>query len=186
MHLVDVSGSEYRDPTEDFEVINRELADWSATLATRPQIVAANKSDLVTDESAAAAEAFRKLATELGYEYYEISAATGAGVQQLIYAIARQLETLPPVEHYEPEYVEPEVTLGRPEDVEITVEDGVYYLEGEWLDRVGRDVNFDDLENRLWFERMLRESGMFRRLEQAGIKEGDAVVIGELEFDYIP
>ncbi len=186
VHLVDVSGSEYRDPTADFEVINRELADWSATLATRPQIVAANKSDLVTDESAAAAEAFRELATERGYEYYEISAATGAGVRQLIYAIARQLETLPPVEHYEPEYVAPEVTLGRPEDVEITVEDGVYYLEGEWLDRVGRDVNFDDLENRLWFERMLRESGMFRRLEKAGIKEGDAVVIGELEFDYIP
>ena len=108
------------------------------------------------------------------------------GVQALIYAIARRLADLPPVEYYEPEYVEPDFEPGRPEDVTVRHEDGVYILEGDWIDRIGGSVNFDDYESRMWFERMLRTSGMFARLEELGIQEGDTVCIGDLEFEYLP
>ncbi len=184
VHLVDISGSEFRDPVEDFETINSELAGWSEALASRPQIVAANKCDLA-DETNEAAAKFRAYAAEHGLEVYEISAATGMGVQALIYAIARRLAGLPPVEYYEPEYVEPDFEPGRPEDVTVRHEDGVYILEGDWIDRIGGSVNFDDYESRMWFERMLRTSGMFARLEEMGIQEGDTVCIGDLEFEYL-
>ncbi len=185
VHLVDISGSEGRDPVEDFEVINDELAGWSEALASRPQIIVANKSDLIGEENETA-EAFRAYAAEQGLEIFEISAATGAGVQALVYAIAQKLVDLPPIAHFEAEYVEPEIVPGRAEDIEVIIEDGVYFLEGDWLDRIGRNVNFDDYESRMWFERMLREGGVFRRLESMGIERGDTVVIGELEFDYLP
>ncbi|MDD6188386.1 MAG: GTPase ObgE [Clostridiales bacterium] len=183
IHVVDVSGSEGRDPIEDFEAINEELVRYNETLASRPQIVAANKCDIVEDPELL--ERFRSYVTEKGYELFEISAATHQGIKELVMAAAEKLSQLPPIQVFEPEYVEPEPKLsGTAEELTINVVDGVYMVEGEWLDRLLDSVNFGDSESRMYFDRALRNSGLFDRLEAMGINEGDTVSLYELEFEY--
>ncbi len=183
IHVVDVSGSEGRDPIEDFEAINEELVRYNETLASRPMIVAANKCDIV--EEPELMERFRSYVTEKGYELFEISAATHQGVRELVLAAAEKLSQLPPIQVFEPDYVEPEPVFGgNAEELEITVEDGVYRVEGEWLDRLLDSINFNDSESRMYFDRTLRNSGLFERLEEMGISEGDTVSLYELDFEY--
>lgn len=182
VHVVDVSGSEGRDPVEDFETINAELRQYNGDLATRPQIVVANKTDIMEDENLL--EKLRTHVEKQGYPLLTISAAAHQGVKTLIYAIAEKLRELPPVQVYEPEYVKrpPNVDMSQP--LEITVEDNVYLIEGPWLQRLIANTNFGDYESRMWFDRMLRESGLFDRLEQMGIQDGDLVSMYNLEFEY--
>ena len=182
VHVVDVSGSEGRDPVADFDAINAELKQYSPELAQRPQIVAANKVDIMTDNSFL--EALRSHVEALGYPLLTISAAAHQGTRELVFAIANRLRELPPVAVYQPEYVKrpPKVDLTQPLD--ITVEDGVYLVEGPWLQRLIANTNFGDYESRLWFDRMLRESGLFDRLEAMGIRDGDLVSMYNLEFEY--
>ena len=182
VHVVDVSGSEGRDPVADFDAINLELTQYNENLASRPQIVVANKADIMTDESLL--EALKTHVEALGYPLYTISAAAQQGVRELVYAIANKLRALPPVAVYEPEYVKrpPQVDTSSP--LEITVEDGVYLVEGPWLQRLISNTNFGDYESRLWFDKMLRESGLFDRLEAMGIQDGDLVSMYDLEFEY--
>ena len=183
IHVVDVSGSEGRDPVEDFETINRELADYSPALASRPQIVAANKCDLLGDDREPI-ERLKKHVEGLGYEFFELSAATTAGTKELMQRAAAMLSTLPPIAVYEPDYVPPAPDLGSPEDVEIEEDDGVWYVSGPWMDRLVSTVNFTDYESRMYFDKMLRQSGLFDRLEQMGIQDGDTVSMYDLEFEY--
>ena len=182
IHVVDVSGSEGRDPVADFDAINAELKQYSPELAQRPQIVAANKVDIMTDNSFL--EALRSHVEALGYPLLTISAAAHQGTRELVFAIANRLRELPPVAVYQPEYVKrpPKVDMTQPLD--ITVEDGVYLVEGPWLQRLIANTNFGDYESRLWFDRMLRESGLFDRLEAMGIRDGDLVSMYNLEFEY--
>ena len=182
VHVVDVSGSEGRDPVADFDAINLELTQYNENLASRPQIVVANKVDIMTDESLL--ENLRAHVEALGYPLFTISAAAHQGVRKLVYAIAAKLRELPPVAVYEPEYVKrpPQVDTSSPLD--ITVEDGVYLVEGPWLQRLISNTNFGDYESRLWFDKMLRESGLFDRLEAMGIQDGDLVSMYDLEFEY--
>ena len=182
VHVVDVSGSEGRDPVADFDAINLELTQYNESLASRPQIVVANKADIMTDESLL--ESLKAHVEALGYPLYTISAAAQQGVRELVYAIANKLRELPPVAVYEPEYVKrpPQVDTSSP--LEITVEDGVYLVEGPWLQRLISNTNFGDYESRLWFDKMLRESGLFDRLEAMGIQDGDLVSMYDLEFEY--
>ncbi len=182
VHVVDVSGSEGRDPVADFDAINLELRQYSAALAERPQIVAANKADIAADDSLL--EKLREHVEALGYPLYVISAAAHQGVRELVYAIAGKLKELPPVAVYEPEYVKrlPQIDTSAP--VEITVEDGVYLVEGPWLERLISNTNFGDYESRMWFDKMLREAGVFQRLEELGIQDGDLVSMYNLEFEY--
>ena len=182
VHVVDVSGSEGRDPVADFDAINAELKQYSPELAQRPQIVAANKVDILADDSLL--EALRSHVEALGYPLLTISAAAHQGTRELVFAIANRLRELPPVAVYQPEYVKrpPKVDMTQPLD--ITVEDGVYLVEGPWLQRLIANTNFGDYESRLWFDRMLRESGLFDRLEAMGIRDGDLVSMYNLEFDY--
>ena len=184
LHLVDVSGSEGRDPVEDLEIINRELVSYSAVLATRPQIIVANKPDVLDPESDNL-ERVRAKAQELGCPFFEISAATRTGVRELIFAAWNALEALPPVAVFEadPTPVEPEESKER--DIHIEVIDGVYTVTGEWVDKVVASVNFGDYESRMYFERVLRKAGVFDMLEKAGIQEKDIVNVGGLEFEYI-
>ncbi|NLM61819.1 MAG: Obg family GTPase CgtA [Clostridiales bacterium] len=102
-----------------------------------------------------------------------------------MYKVAQMLRTLPPIQYYESEYTPPEQELPSPEDVTIRVEDGTYILEGDWLLRVARDINFEDHEARIHFERTLRRSGIFDRLKEMGIQNGDTVSIYNLEFEYV-
>ena len=182
VHVVDVSGSEGRDPVADFDAINLELTQYNESLASRPQIVVANKADIMTDDSLL--ETLKTHVEALGYPLFTISAAAQQGVRELVYAIANKLRELPPVAVYEPEYVKrlPQVDTSSP--VEITVEDGVYLVEGPWLQRLISNTNFGDYESRLWFDKMLRESGLFDRLEAMGIQDGDLVSMYDLEFEY--
>jgi GTP-binding protein len=181
IHVVDVSGSEGRDPVEDFKTINAELEQYSPELATRPQLVAANKTDIAEDP--ALLEKFRDYIAEQQLELFEISAATNAGVRALVNAAAAKLAHLPPVIVYEPEFVE-KVELSSPEDLTIEAHDDVWVIEGRWLERLVRNINFSDTESLAFFDRSLRDAGVFTRLEEKGISEGDTVSIYNLEFEY--
>ncbi|MBR6789530.1 MAG: GTPase ObgE [Oscillospiraceae bacterium] len=182
VHVVDVSGSEARDPVDDFELINFELANFDADLASRPQIVVANKCDLATEEQIAD---FRAYIEEQGLPFFEISAAAHQGLRELIDRIASDLQTLPPVKTYEPEYVRPEVTVGQDRSFNVEVEDGIYYVDAEWLDPIMATINPEDYESLQYFQRVLRESGIIDKLDEMGVKEGDTVDISGFQFEYI-
>ena len=182
VHVVDVSGSEGRDPVADFDAINAELAQYSPELATRPQIVVANKTDIMEDETLL--EKLRAHVEEAGYPLFALSAASHTGTRELVLKIAEKLSTLPPVTVYEPEYVPRPPKLDTSAPLNITVDDNTYIVEGPWLERLMANVNFSDYESRMYFDKMLRESGLFARLEEMGIQDGDIVSLYNLEFEY--
>ncbi|MDR0889990.1 MAG: GTPase ObgE [Oscillospiraceae bacterium] len=183
VHIVDVSGCEDRDPVDDFEKINAELAGYSADLASRPMIVAANKCDLIPDGSDNL-ERLRKHVEALGCPFYEISAATTQGTKQLMRVIAGKLQTLPPVIVYEPEYVKPLPQAGQANDLLIEQTNDTWIISGKWMQRLMADINFADYESRMYFDRELRRCGLFTRLEEMGIEDGDTVSIYDFEFEY--
>ena len=183
VQMVDAAGTDARDPVEDFHAIDDELRQYNEALWQRPRILAANKIDAVEDESAV--EALRALAEERGYPFFTLSAAGRVGLRELIYAIAEQLSQLPPITVYEPEYVPrpPEVDADGSK-LQIRREDDLWLVEGPWLERLIADINFSDYESRNYFDRKLRESGLFERLEEMGIKDGDTVSLYDMEFEY--
>lgn len=185
VHIVDVSGIEGRDPVEDFEAINRELHRWNPEMAERPMLVAANKSDIATPEQIAA---FQSYIENQGLPFFAISAATRSGVQPLLDRIAALLQTLPPVAVYEPEPIPQEELLRKAKEDKYTIrtEDGVYFVEGDWLLQTLGMVNLEDYESLQFFQRVLRDSGIIDKLESMGIQEGDTVSILNFEFEYIP
>ena len=186
VHVVDVSGCEGRDPKEDFEKINYELKNFSAELAERPQIVAANKSDIATPEQIAE---FKAYIEEQGLPFFEISAATRQGTDPLIGRVAAMLDQLPPIKRYEveqsPEEVSPTEKLDWHKFTITVDDDGVYVVEGDWLARTLGMVDPDDYESLQYMQRVLRESGVFDKLEEMGIQENDTVDILGFEFDYV-
>jgi len=184
IHLVDISGSEGRDPIEDFETINEELRRYDPELAARPQLVAANKSDILQDGDANV-EDFERYVSDRGYRMFLISAATNAGIKDLINAAGEELSKLPPIAVFESEYTPPQNMPGSPEDLVIEVFEDVWSIEGKWMERLLQNVNFSDHESRMYFERVLRNAGVYRRLEEMGIKDGDTVSIYNLEFEYV-
>ncbi len=183
VHVVDVSGSEGRDPVADFDAINAELKQYSPALAERPQIVAANKVDILEDRTQL--ERLRTHVEAQGYTLCEISAAAHQGTRELVKKIAGMLSVLPPVTVYEPEYVKrpPVVDVSAPLDIH-RADDGTWIVEGPWLQRLMGNVNFADYESRMWFDKTLRGSGLFQRLEALGIQDGDTVSMYDLEFEY--
>ena len=181
IHVVDVSGLEGRDPIADYETINAELSGYSDRLAALPQLVAANKADAVQDEDAKAR--FYAYLEERSIPYYEISALARKGLQPLLYAALQKLDELPPVEAFVPDYVPAEREYDH--DFEITVEDGVYVVRAEWLQRAYGNLNFDDYESRMHFDSVLEKYGLYTQLEEMGIQEGDTVRIYDLVFDYV-
>ena len=183
VHIVDVSGSEGRDPKKDFETINDELRKFNPELAERPMIVAGNKCDLTDDETV---EDFKRYVEERGYRFFPIMAAIAYQVEPLLKAIQEQLSKLPPITRYEaePAPVIPEEELGR-QKVTVTKHDEVYFVEGEWLLRLLRTINFDDSESLQYFQRVLISSGVIDALKEAGIREGDTVSMYDVEFDFV-
>ena len=184
LHLVDAAGSEGRDPLDDIEKINAELAGYSEFLAARPQIIVANKVDLLGDDREPV-EKLKKYAEEHGFLFAELSAATNQGVAELMRLTWNELQQLPPVFTYEPEFVEtPEDTTGERDWMVEKVED-FYVVSGAWVDKIMGSVNVDDYESRQYMDRMLKSAGVYDKLEQMGVQEGDFVVIGDLEFEYV-
>ena len=183
VHIVDVAGSEGRDPIEDFEKINLELERFNPELAERPQIVAANKIDLATEEQR---ERFRSYIEEKGYRYFEMCAPIVEGTKEVIDAVAAMLSTLPPVRRYESEEIPLETLLSKQNTgFEITVEDDVYIVEAPWLIRIICHTDLDDYESLQYFQRVLISSGIIDALREKGINEGDIVSIYDFEFEFM-
>lgn len=184
VHVVDVSGSEGRDPVADFDAINAELEQYSSDLAKRPQIVAANKVDIMTDPENL--ERLRAHVEAKGFTLMEISAAAHQGTRELVGKAAEALASLPPVTVYEPEYVPkpPVVDTSEPLDIQRLDDGHTWLIQGPWLQRLMANVNFDDYESRMWFDKALRESGLYQQLEERGIEDGDTVSLDGYEFEY--
>lgn len=185
LHVVDVSGSEGRDPIEDIKTIDNELENYSIELYDRPQIVVANKIDLVEDTDSLAS--FEKFVAEKGRQLIYVSAATGKNIKELVNSAYEKLSELPPVTVYESTYVEPQA-YNDTDDHEITItrdSRGVYIVEGEWLYNLMGSINFDDRESMNYFQRILRRSAVIDKLEEAGVVDGDSVSIYDLEFDFV-
>jgi len=180
VHVVDVSGSEGRDPLADFDLINSELSEYSDELADRPMLVVANKCDLAEPEQIAAFEEEMKAR---GYEFFAVSAATYDGLQPLVYSIGRHLRELPPMKRYEPEAL-PEIDTTS-NDFRIRRENRTYVIEAPWLMQVLGSVNMDDYESLQYFQRVLRNSGIIEKLEEMGVQEGDLVRIEDFEFEFV-
>lgn len=183
LHLVDVSGSEGRDPITDVETIQTELAGYSEFLAARPQILVANKTDLLGD-TREPVERLKAYAEEKGFDFMELSAATNQGVHELIMKTWETLQQLPPVFVYEPEFVQTEENVTE-RDITVEKVEDYYVVGGAWVDKLMGSVNTDDYESRQYMDRMLKNAGVYDRLEALGVQEGDFVVIGEMEFEYV-
>jgi len=183
VHVVDVSGSEGRDPVEDFDAICEELQNYSVDLGDRPMIVAANKTDIM-DPDSDNLERLRKHVEAAGCELYEISAGTTQGTRHLMRVVAEKLKDLPPVTIYEPEYVEVIEAPSDPSALEIEHYGNTWLVTGLWLERLVQNINFDDYESRNYFDQQLRKCGLFARLEEMGIEDGDTVDIYDFEFEY--
>ncbi|MBR6872775.1 MAG: GTPase ObgE [Ruminococcus sp.] len=185
VHVVDVSGIEGRDPIEDFEAINKELRSFSQELADAPQIVAANKCDMATPEQIAA---LRDYVEDQGLLFYEISAATTQGTRELMLGVWERLETLPPVKRFEAQPLTQEELddkLLSKREFTVTVEEGIYFVEADWLWDILRSVNMEDYSSLQYFQRVLRSTGVIDKLEEMGINEGDTVSIFDFEFEFV-
>ncbi len=183
VHVVDVSGSEGRDPVEDFIAINKELEQYSPELATRKMLVVANKVDMI-EEGDENLEALRKYVLDLGYDFFECSAAAHMGTKEVVQKVATELTHLPPVIKYEPTYVERPPEVDTTGEVSIEKYDDTWVVEAPWLQRLMGNVNFSDYESRNWFDQSLRKSGLFDTLESMGIQDGNIVSLYDLEFEY--
>lgn len=186
LHVVDISGMTGRDPIEDIKTINAELKKFSPALAELPQLLIANKFDSVEDEEVL--DRIEKYADESDTELIFISAATRQNIDQMLLTVSQRLRGLPPVVVYEPEYEDrpDESVIDRGNhDVEIRCENGVYYVEGDWLWNLVGSVNFEDRESLRYFQRILKSSGVIEKLEEAGCSDGDTVSIYDFEFDFI-
>ena len=183
LHVVDVSGCEGRDPKQDFEQINHELAGFSAELADRPQIVLGNKCDIANPEQV---EEFKQFVEAKGLTFLPISAATRQGIDGLPALVWQRLQALPPVKVYEPQYVRPDLSAQptRPFIVTRTGEHE-FSVEAPWLERILAGTNVEDYESLQYFQTQLGDSGLLDELVRQGVEENDTIKIGEYEFDYV-
>lgn len=186
LHVVDISCFEGRDPIEDVKNINRELEKYSPALASRPQIIIANKCDAL-DESVVDTRAFEDFVDENGWEMLYVSAATHEGIQDMIHRVYERLKLLPPVMIYESEVESDSVekVAAGVKDTVIRQENRTFYVEGDWIYNLMGRINFDDYESLNYFQRVLQSSGVFEMLEERGCKDGDTVSIYDFEFDYV-
>lgn len=180
IHVVDISGSEGRDPFEDYQAINRELENYSEKVANIPQIVALNKCDLVQDRKEI--DAFKsKLNPDV--QVFEISAVSYVGLNELLKAVVQKLATLPKSERLEVE----EYDIDKRDTKEYTItkiDNRTYKVAGNQIDEITRRVVLEDYTSNAYFQKQLRDEGIIDKLKEKGLKEGDTVIIGDIEFEY--
>ena len=184
LNVVDISCVEYRDPIEDVKTINRELERYSPALASRPQIIVANKVDAL-DRELVDVPAFEAFVAENGWELMYVSAATGEGLDEMIHRAAELLRDLPPLLIYESEYTPEDAFVGASRETTIRRENDTFYVEGDWLYNLMGQINFDDYESLNYFQKVLKNSGVFQMLEEHGCTDGKTVSIYDFEFDYV-
>ncbi|MBR2930739.1 MAG: GTPase ObgE [Clostridia bacterium] len=187
LHVVDIAGTDGRDPLDDIDKIDTELMKYSPELATRPQIMVANKIDSVDPDSDVIA-AFKAKCEKLGREYLFVSAYTGENLEELVALTKKALLDLPPLTVYETEYVPEDDAIDKSVGAKETFvrrENGKYYVEGEWLYNFMGQINFADYEQLNFFQRVLAKNGVFDMLREEGIEEGDTVNLYDFEFDFV-
>ncbi|WP_270596562.1 GTPase ObgE [Anaerococcus vaginalis] len=186
VHLVDISGFEGRDPIEDFELINKELKLFDENLYKKYQIVALNKSDLDFNEN------YKKFEEKYSdkYKIFRISAATTNGIKDLIDEVSTVLYNFEDEQYnldekvdetYLEEFYDKSIAS---DELNFEIEDGIYVCNGYRIDKLLEKVNLDDYDSRMYFEKNLREMGVFEKFVEMGIQEGDSVAIGDIVFDY--
>lgn len=182
VNVVDASGSEGRDPIDDITTINRELEMYNPELLSRPRIIAANKIDMMSDETKKKLEIYAK---EHDIKIFFMCAGIGEGVRELAEEISVMLKDLPPLKIFEPEFDINDINEKlSDEEITVTVNGGVYEVESERLINVVNSINFTDRESFAYFQKVLRKCGVFDMLEEKGINEGDIVSIYGAEFEY--
>jgi GTP-binding protein len=185
IHVIDIAGLDGRNPVNDFKIINTELEQYNKELAKRPQVIAANKVDVLEDESVL--KDFTAYMQKNNYKVFPISAATGSGVRELINYVYEQVKALPEPVIFEPAPKEMIYKAEEEEPYSIEIKDGIFIVDGPWIRRILRGINFEDRESLQYFQRTLKKKGVISELEEKGIEEGDTVRIGEdAEFEYIP
>ncbi len=185
IHVVDISEADGRDAISDVDVINRELEKYNPELSKRPQIIAANKVDALTDMSRL--ERFKCEMEGRGYRVFALSAATKKGVDELIRYAYERLKEIPEVILFDPSYREAVVEVQEEEPpFTVTRENDIFVVEGPWVQKILGSVNLNDRESLQYFQRAVKNIGVIEELEKKGIQEGDTVRMGEIEFDYIP
>lgn len=182
LHVIDVSGSEGRNPVEDFYTINNELKKYSQKLSERKQIIVANKIDSMQDESLY--KNLEKLAKEKGLEIFKISAATNTGIKELIIHVSQVLKTLPKENLVEISNEEKLYTLEDEEPFTITMDGKTYVVNGPAVEKLMKRVNLNDNESMYYFHKTLDELGVSQRLKEMGIKDGDSVTIAGWELEW--
>ena len=184
LHVIDVSGSEGRDPIDDFEKINHELSVFSEELTLAPQIIVGNKCDLIEEDEI---ERLKDYFEGLGYKFFPVMAAIAEGTDELINYVASELQKLPPIKIYEAEEKPVEEVDRNRRKFTVRFDGTYYYVEDcDWLMEVMNNVDPDDYESLQYFERVIRECGIIDALERKGCSEGDTVKILDIEFDYVP
>ena len=181
LHVIDVSGMEGRDPVEDYYTINKELEKYSKRLATRKQIIVANKADIAQDELF---ENLKKLADEKDIEIFKISAATGDGMKELMAHVSEVLKTLPKEELVEVTNGRKVYRLEEKEPFTIFKEDDVYVVDGPAIREIMRRVNMEDNESLYYFHKRISELGVNEKLKAMGVKEGDTVRVYDYELEW--
>ncbi|HHV29221.1 GTPase ObgE [Acetivibrio mesophilus] len=182
IHVVDISGSEGRDPIKDFEIINEELKKYNPVLFERPQIVAANKMDVTGAEENL--EVFRKSVESQGYQVFPVSAASNKGLKELVYYAAQRIKELPDTILTSDEEDEVLYTAVEEEPFEVRKENDIFVVEGNWVKKLVGSTNFDNYESLQYFQRSIKRKGIVDALENMGINEGDTVKMYDLEFEY--
>ncbi len=182
LHIVDISGTEGRNPIEDFEIICNEMEQYNPELAKKPQIVIGNKIDVVYDDTQT--KAFETEMKKRGFEVYFISAAAHKGTADLMKLVASKLKDIP-IPHFDVEEDDFESVMQSENRFEISVKDRIYSVEGDLILKIIGSTNFDDYESLQFFQNSLRSSGIISALEEAGIEEGDTVQMYDIEFEFV-
>ena len=186
IHVVDIAGSEGRDPVEDFDKINGELQKYSEKLSRKPQIVVGNKADLIFDEGKA--EEFRDYVEGKGYRFFLMSAATGQGIKEVLSAALQELSRLEEEEPEPEEFYEADFHGEDPDYREVYTyvdeEDGAFVIEGKQLNKIFNSTNFNDMESLRYLYKYIEKKGAIAELKELGLSEGDTVRIRDYEFEY--
>ena len=184
VHIVDIAGIEGRDPLDDFKKINIELKKYNEKLSVRPQIVVANKMDILED-----IEIYNSFKSEIensGLKVFSMSAATLSGVDEILYAISQMLKEAEEVDIFDEEeiYDESKVITQHIEEIKVYKEEDIFIVEGSRLEKLLYSVDFEDMESIRYFQNIMEKTGVFDKLRSIGVQDGDTVRIYELEFEY--
>jgi GTP-binding protein len=184
IHIVDAAGTEGRDPIADIHAICRELEAYNPELLKKPQVIAANKIDVIYGDENEIIASLRDEFEKEGIKVYPISAVSGKGVRELLFHVNELLSQCPKETlQYESEY-DPALSRFVDEPYTITKEDGVFVVEGPKIEKMLGYTNLDSEKGFLFFQRFMRDQGILEELEKQGIQDGDTVRMYYYEFDY--